>query len=52
MDEVKCATCEHSIYDSVWGEYKCRIFERVVRSDEPDACPYYNSKQKNKKLKE
>jgi len=45
-----CVDCEHSVFDPVWGEYKCKKFERriyiLLNSSE---CPEYK-KGSEKKL--
>ena len=29
---MKHETCTNAIFDPIWGEYKCRVLERRIRS--------------------
>lgn len=44
-----CTTCTNSIFDEVWGEYKCTVHK--IRISKPDVtlCPAYAAKKKEKK---
>lgn len=41
-----CKNCEHSVYDKLWGEYKCKILQRrmYILLDSTE-CPNYKKKQ-------
>ena len=34
MSEVNCSTCSHSLFDSKWGIYKCKKFQRTCSKSE------------------
>ena len=37
-----CANCEHSVFDKLWGEYKCKVFEhRIYILLDSSECPEY-----------
>lgn len=37
-----CTTCEHSVFDEKWGEYKCKKYShRVHILLDADECPGY-----------
>lgn len=46
----KPENCTASIFDELWGEYKCRVKEHVVESlrDCKD-CKYFKNKKEKKK---
>lgn len=42
-----CTTCEHSVFDEVLGEYKCKHREtRVYVILDSSECPSYKKKEK------
>ena len=41
-----CATCEHSVFDELWGEYKCKDREtRIYILLDSSECPKYTKKK-------
>ena len=36
-----CKTCEHAIFDEIWGDYKCKKYEIIVHPDERLDCESY-----------
>lgn len=41
-----CTTCEHSVFDEQWGEYKCKFFEhRIYILLDSSECPEYAKKK-------
>ena len=36
-----CKTCKNAIFDPVWGEYKCSVLQRRVRSEPVTNCRFY-----------
>ena len=34
MSNINCSNCNHSLYDDVWGEYKCKKKQRVCTVSE------------------
>lgn len=41
-----CKTCEHSVFDELWGEYKCKSFEHVIYILlDSSECPNYSKKK-------
>ena len=47
MDNCEnCTTCEHSVFDEQWGEYKCKFFEhRMYILLDSSECPNYTKKK-------
>ena len=46
MSEPKCKACVHSIFDELWGEYKCRKRECVIYYPEFfNGCEYYEERK-------
>lgn len=44
-----CKTCEHAVFDELWGEYKCKKKERrIYEPVKPEDCEFYK-KVKEKK---
>lgn len=44
----KCKECKHSIFNEIWGEYKCKIHHSFVDRELSRDCPYYEKeKEKN-----
>lgn len=37
----KCASCEYAVWDSTWGEYKCKIRSLRVYKPPMDICEWY-----------
>lgn len=44
---MKCQTCEYSLFDEKWGEFKCTLHSRRVTPIECEQCP--DSEKKSKK---
>ena len=45
-----CKTCEHSVFDELWGEYKCKQREvRVHILLDSSECKDYKKKPKEEK---
>lgn len=38
---MKCSNCEKAIFDAVWGEYKCSVYERLATKMEIVNCKAY-----------
>ena len=37
-----CKTCKHSIFDEIWGDYKCKVNHLVIYNvDDVNDCVYY-----------
>lgn len=34
-----CKTCEHAVFDPLWGEYKCTVKEHYIYGDVDHECP-------------
>lgn len=34
-----CKTCEHAVFDPLWGEYKCTVKEHYIYGDIEHECP-------------
>ena len=50
MHTCKCSDCEHTIFDQVWGEYKCKKFKhRIYDIEKVEECEGYEKKKKNNK---
>ena len=48
MPELKCKTCANSVFDDIWGEYKCKITQHTIYDpDKVVDCEFY--KQSTKK---
>lgn len=47
-----CIDCKHSVFDPMWGEYKCKKFERriYILLSSSECCEY--EKEPKKKLSE
>ena len=44
---TNCETCEHSVFDKVWGELKCKAQQRRVYDPSSVVeCPDYKEKEK------
>lgn len=44
---TRCTTCEHAVFDELWGEYKCKKKHRKVYKDAESAkCEDYKKKGK------
>jgi hypothetical protein len=46
MDEKQnCTTCEHSVFDEKWGEYKCKLFQhKIYNVEKMSNCLYHDKK--------
>lgn len=43
-----CKTCAHSVFDELWGEYKCKFFEkRIYILLDSNECEHYQEKPKD-----
>jgi hypothetical protein len=41
-----CTTCECSVFDELWGEYKCKFFDhRIYILLDTSECPEYTKKK-------
>ena len=40
---IDCKNCNNAIFDPVFGEYKCRISERVNQNTILVACSHYEA---------
>lgn len=46
---MKHKTCKHSVFNELWGEYKCKKKECALYSNtECDNCEHYEPKKKEK----
>lgn len=37
-----CSTCEHSVFDPIWGEWKCKVLHhRIYHPIDTVDCIYY-----------
>ena len=44
-----CKNCAHSIFDPLWGEYKCKVnLVRYMLGHKPVDCPDYEKKVNKK----
>ena len=44
-----CKTCEHAVFDELWGEYKCKKREtRIYILLDSKECKDYAKKKENK----
>lgn len=34
MDTNKCKTCEHALFNELWGDYKCAVSGLYIYKDE------------------
>lgn len=43
-----CKNCEHSVFDELWGEYKCKHFEHriYILLDASECASYKKEKEK------
>ena len=47
IDNPKCISCVHSIFDELWGEFKCKKRECVIYELTPYlSCEYYEEEEK------
>lgn len=37
----KCASCEYAVWDSTWGEFKCKARALRVHKPPMDICEWY-----------
>lgn len=53
MDCV-CKTCSHSVFDSIWGEYKCTVYcHKIYEPEKTVTCEKYEKdKDKEKKCRD
>ena len=43
-----CKHCKHSLFDILWGEYKCEVHERILYILlDADECPNFDPKTNN-----
>ena len=43
----KCKTCKYSIFDEVWGEYKCKMRNMFIYDTSfCDDCDFYKARKK------
>ena len=41
-----CKDCIHSVFDEVWGEYKCKFYtHRIYNPEQIQNCPEYKKDQ-------
>ena len=39
---IKCTDCTYSIFDKLWGEYKCKVLQHRIHDPHGRAsCPHY-----------
>ena len=49
IDNPKCVSCVHSIFDELWGEFKCKKREHTIYNlTSYFLCEYYEKKDENK----
>lgn len=42
MSKKNCTTCANAIFDKLWGEYKCKLYQhRIYNSDVIMSCVDY-----------
>lgn len=47
-----CKFCRHAVFDRIWGEYKCKLYQRTVYdADEITDCDDWLRRQKSLKDK-
>lgn len=45
-----CKNCANAIFDEVWGEYKCKVYERYIRNCKKHVdCENHEPKKEEKK---
>ena len=45
IDNPKCVSCVHSIFDELWGEFKCKKREHTIYNlTSYFSCEYYEKK--------
>ena len=46
-----CKECKHSVFDKVWGEFKCKKYMRRIYnpSYQPENCPKFEERKKKEK---
>lgn len=44
-----CTNCKHAIFDEIWGEYKCTVYERTIEQpyDVEPCCKHIKGVPKN-----
>lgn len=48
-----CSTCEHSVFDPLWGEWKCKVLQhRIYHPVATDDCIYYEKSTTEKVIVE
>ena len=48
-----CSTCEHSVFDPIWGEWKCKILgHRIYHPVATEECMYYEKSTTEKVIVE
>lgn len=48
--DCSCKTCSHSVFDEIWGEYKCTVYcHRIYEPEKMVTCERYekDSSKKN-----
>lgn len=46
-------TCVNALFDPVWGEYKCKVYESYIyRCDYCKDCPHYHKSKPKKDTRE
>ena len=39
---IKCTTCKKAVFDPLWGEYKCSVYQHTIYlPDKVEECPEY-----------
>lgn len=47
-----CKTCEYSVFDETWGEYKCKERKlRIYNLERSKECEFYSEKKAKKEDK-
>lgn len=46
-----CKECKNSVFDKVWGEFKCKKYMRRIYnpSYQPEVCPKFDERKKKEK---
>lgn len=55
MSKKNCTTCANAIFDALWGEYKCKLYQhRIYNSEAIISCVDYkkSTPTESKKNKE
>ena len=44
-----CTNCKHAIFDEIWGEYTCTVYERTIEQpyDVEPCCKYVKGTPKH-----